>query len=149
MAMDFKDLQALQSKMSGAQIQQLEIACAKELGARLLRDVVKNTPVGIYPKESGKQGGTLRRAWRVMSPKLKQGGCTLDVTNPTVYASYVEYGHRQEPGRYVPAIGKRLKASWVNGKFMLTNAESRLQRQAQAIVDKKVQKYWEDMLNGK
>ncbi len=22
---------------------------------------------------------------------------------------YVEYGHRQEPGRYVPAIGKRLK----------------------------------------
>ena len=25
------------------------------------------------------------------------------------YASYVEYGHRQEPGRYVPALGKRLK----------------------------------------
>ena len=149
MAMDYKELQALQARMSAAQVQQLEIACAKELGARLLRDVVKNTPVGIYPSDSGKQGGTLRRNWRVSSPKLKQGGCTLEVINPTVYASYVEYGHRQEPGRYVPAIGKALKASWVDGKFMLTRAEDRMQKQAQAIVDAKVQKYMEGMLNGK
>lgn len=149
MAMDYKELQALQAKMSAAQVQQLEIACAKELGARLLRDVVKNTPVGIYPADSGKQGGTLRRNWKVTSPRLKNGGCVLDVINPTEYASYVEYGHRQEPGRYVPALGKRLKASWVDGRFMLTRAESRLQRQAQAIVDAKVQKYMEDLLNGK
>jgi len=31
------------------------------------------------------------------------------------YAPYVEFGHRQEPGRYVPAIGKRLVASYVDG----------------------------------
>lgn len=31
------------------------------------------------------------------------------------YAPYVELGHRQQPGRYVPAIGKRLKADHVNG----------------------------------
>ena len=32
------------------------------------------------------------------------------------YAPYVELGHSQESGRYVPKLGKRLVASWVNGK---------------------------------
>lgn len=36
-------------------------------------------------------------------------------TNVT-YAPYVELGHNQEVGRYVPAIGKRLVASHVDGK---------------------------------
>lgn len=38
------------------------------------------------------------------------------------YAPYVELGHHQEPGRYVPAIGKRLKASFVQGKPYLRPA---------------------------
>lgn len=38
-------------------------SCAKELAARLLRMVVKRTPVGQYPASSGKKGGTLRRGW--------------------------------------------------------------------------------------
>ena len=33
-------------------------SCAKELAARLLRMVVKRTPVGQYPASSGKKGGT-------------------------------------------------------------------------------------------
>ena len=32
------------------------------------------------------------------------------------HAPHVEYGRRQTPGRYVPAIGKRLKASFVPGQ---------------------------------
>lgn len=32
------------------------------------------------------------------------------------YAPYVELGHHQTPGRFVPQIGKRLKASWVQPK---------------------------------
>lgn len=32
------------------------------------------------------------------------------------HAPHVEYGHRQTPGRYVPAINKRLKASYVPGQ---------------------------------
>lgn len=32
------------------------------------------------------------------------------------YAPYVELGHNQEAGRYVAAIGKRLVASYVEGK---------------------------------
>lgn len=33
----------------------------------------------------------------------------------TEYAPYVEYGHHQEVGRYVPAIGARLVADFVPG----------------------------------
>ena len=29
------------------------------------------------------------------------------------YAPFVELGHHQTPGRYVPAIGKRLKREWI------------------------------------
>ena len=32
------------------------------------------------------------------------------------YAPHVELGHHQEPGRYVPAIKKRLVRDWVPGK---------------------------------
>lgn len=38
------------------------------------------------------------------------------------YAPYVELGHHQQPGRYVPAIKKRLKASYVHGKPYLRPA---------------------------
>ena len=38
------------------------------------------------------------------------------------YAPYVELGHNQEPGRYVPAIGKRLVASHVAAKPFLKPA---------------------------
>jgi len=35
---------------------------------------------------------------------------------------HVEYGHRQKVGRYVPAIGKKLVAPFVRGRFMLRKA---------------------------
>ena len=38
------------------------------------------------------------------------------------YAAYVEYGHHQQVGRYVPAIGKRLVKSFVPGKPYLKPA---------------------------
>lgn len=38
------------------------------------------------------------------------------------YAPYVELGHHQTPGRYVPAIGKRLVADYVAGKPYLRPA---------------------------
>ena len=52
------------------------------------------------------------------------------------YAPHVEFGHRQQPGRYVPAIGKRLKASYVEGQHFL-----------QANVDAQRPIYREDLRN--
>lgn len=46
----------------------------------------------------------------------KQDKDTMLVGTNVEYAPFVELGHDQEVGRYVPAIGKRLVASHVNGK---------------------------------
>ena len=69
---------------------------------------------------SGYKGGTLRDAWQILPIEKHGDQYIVTVANNTKYASYVEYGHRQTSGRYVPALGKRLKASWVKGRFMLT-----------------------------
>lgn len=45
------------------------------------------------------------------------GGYSVGYTSE--YAPHVEYGHRQEVGRYVPAIGKRLVKSWEPGQYFL------------------------------
>lgn len=138
--------------------------CAKELAARLLRKVIKRTPVGDYIKEievtakrnskyhkkgdtytkkvnpSGKQGGTLRKGW---TAKINHFGdvYVIEITNPVDYASYVEYGHRQTPGRYVPALGKQLKHGWVRGRFMLTISEKEIRESAPKILEDKVNKF--------
>lgn len=41
------------------------------------------------------------------------------------YAPHVEYGHRQTKGRYVPKLGKRLKASYVEGQHFFYKSTSR------------------------
>lgn len=45
-----------------------------------------------------------------------QGDLSVAIGTNVYYAPYVELGHAQQPGRYVPAIGKRLVKSWVDGK---------------------------------
>lgn len=47
---------------------------------------------------------------------------TEAISTNVEYAPYVEFGHNQEPGRYVPAIGKRLVVSHVAAKPYLRPA---------------------------
>ena len=118
--------------------EQLMIDTIKELAARLLRKVIKRTPSDT---------GNLRRNWAVSDVRKNGGNYEIEVSNSTEYASYVEFGHRQTPGRFVPAIGKRLKKSWVKGKFMLTISENELQKQAPAVIEKKITE-WLKKLGG-
>ncbi len=101
--------------------------CAKELAARLIREVKKRTPTDT---------GNLRRNWQVTGVTKDGFTYTIMVINQTEYAIYVEYGHRQQPGRYVPAINRRLKKSWVPGQFMMTISAEDIQRKAPQIVEK-------------
>lgn len=118
----------------------------------------------------GYVGGTLRRGWTAKTeeeaksktgatngaeyakslPVYRNGGnYTIVVKNPVRYASYVEYGHRQTPGRYVPALGKQLKAAWVNGRYMLTISEQELRGQSQGILEKKLAVFLQEVFRGK
>ena len=117
-------------------------SCAKELAARLLAKVIKRTPVGQYPAETGKKGGTLRRGWtggessnaKAYSNSLKVNKVgndyVIDIINPVEYASYVEFGHRT-----------RNHKGWVEGKFMLTISEDEIRNSAPTILQKKLKDY--------
>lgn len=117
-------------------------SCAKELAARLLRMVVKRTPVGEYPKSTGKKGGTLRRGWTGEKRSAAQGyaeslkvnhfGDTyvIEIVNPVEYASYVEYGHRTASHK-----------GWVKGQFFMTISEQELSRIAPKVLERKIKKY--------
>ena len=56
------------------------------------------------------------------------------------YARYVELGHHQEPGRYVPAIKKRLKRSWVPPKPFLRPAVENHMDEYNQIIDNELKK---------
>lgn len=145
--------------------------CIQELASRLLRKVKQRTPVGKAPKLDGPktvkvkgsdgksrtflskngaikqkywagyQGGTLRRGWTVGDIQKVGDNYQIEIINPTEYASYVEYGHRQTPGRYIPALGVSAKKAWVPGKFMLTISEKELEAQAPGVLEKKLREY--------
>ena len=151
--------------------------CAKELAVRLLRKVKKRTPVGKAPKLdgpktvkikgsngktrtflsqngaiikkywSGYKGGNLRRGWTTGEIRKVGESYQIEIINPTEYASYVEYGHRQKPGRYIPALGKSAKKAWVPGQFMMTISERELQEVAPAILEKKLQQWLSGVLH--
>lgn len=160
----FKALAKRLEKLSEASVRDFPEACVTELAGRVLREAKMRTPVGdyheivevvakrnskkhkkgdVYTKRvnrSGKRGGTLRDGWTLGTPQRAGDTVSITVFNPVHYASYVEFGHRQKIGRYVPAIGKRLKQGWVNGKFMLTRAEERVRGKSDAIIEARLEK---------
>ena len=116
-------------------IKQLEafmVSTVKNLAARLLRKVILRTPTDT---------GQLKNSWTV--EKVTKEGTTYKVTiiNSMNYAAYVEFGHRQEVGRFVPAIKKRLVKPWVKGKFMLTISEHELEGQMENIIAKRIENW--------
>lgn len=140
-AADLKKLQKQLNKIQQGNVEAFIDACAKELAARLLAKVIKRTPVGQYPKSSGKKGGTLRRGWTVQQSKgfdVKQEGdlYTIELVNPVYYASYVEYGHRTADHK-----------GWVPGKFVMTRAEAEIQALAPKVLESKIKKYLEGIFN--
>lgn len=56
------------------------------------------------------------------------------------YAPFIELGHAQEPGRYVPAIGKRLKASFVDPKPFLRPAAENHAAEYRQVIERELAK---------
>lgn len=160
---DFAQLRQLQERLQKLEKTDLDTFCqtaAKELAARLLALVIPRTPVGVYPENSGKKGGTLRRGWTAKTHEEAEcggGGSTaaqakayakslpvrksgnafiIDVINPVHYASYVEFGHRTVNG------------SWVEGQYFLTLSEENLERIAPSVLQKMLDRYLREVFNG-
>lgn len=117
-------------------------ACAKELAARLLAKVIKKTPVGLYPKDPSKKGGTLRRGWTggrkesakvfadTLSVEKNERTYKIMIENNVEYAPYVEYGHRTRGGK-----------GFVEGKHMLEISEKELEAIAPKVLERKLKAF--------
>ena len=129
---DVKGLKALRNRLEKAADAAGKDAfyesAVRELAARLLTLVKKRTPV---------QTGTLRRGWTVGELKKSEGGYEIEVIDPIEYASYVEFGHRTRGGK-----------GWVPGRFMMTVSASELEGMAPAILQRKLNAYLKEALDG-
>lgn len=158
---DYKQLQRLRDSLATLQSMDMDRFCtevSKELAARLLALVIPRTPVGQYPKSSGKKGGTLRRGWtsKTQADAASRGGSndakayaealpvrksgnayTIEVINPVEYASYVEFGHRTRDGD-----------GWVPGQYFLTLSEQDLERLAPGVIERKLEALLREVFNG-
>jgi phage gpG-like protein len=65
------------------------------------------------------QTGNLRNS---MTSEVSQQEKAVYIGTDVEYAPFVEFGHHQQPGRYVPAIEKRLVREFVPGKPFLKPA---------------------------
>lgn len=94
------------------------------------------------------RGGKLRRSWEASNIKRVGRSLQVELFNTAEYAVYVELGHRQTPGRYVPAIGRQLVNSWVPGKFMLTKSLDDIQKVLDKIIGEAFEKALIRLLEG-
>lgn len=173
-----KQLQSRMNQFEKADFDAACQKVAHDLAAILLNKVKKRTPVGVKPSFSGPKtvkvkgasgksrtfltkegaildqywagyvGGKLRDAWTILPIEKRGNDFVITLVNNTEYASYVEYGHRQTPGRYVPALGKRLKASWVKGKFMMTISVQEVEAMAPRMLENAISAALSEVFNG-
>lgn len=136
--LDIKELKAFRDRLDRAS-QEAELSdfyeqAAKELAARLLTMVKKRTPVRTGNLRGGRNGSG---GWTVGEVQKVDGGYQVEIFNPTEYASYVEFGHRTPGGK-----------GWVKGRFMLTLSEQELEAMAPKILERKLQAFLKQAVNG-
>ena len=89
------------------------------------------------------------RTWFISKAKRSGKHYRAEIYNNIEYAPWVENGHRQEVGRYVPAIGKRLVNGFVEGKHMLREGLFDLQKAAPDFIKTKSEEFLSRMMEGK
>lgn len=80
----------------------------------------------------------MRRSWNAGTVVREGREYKVKVFNTASYASYVNDGHRQQPGRFVPILGKQLVKGWVDGLNMAEKAEKETERQSKNILRRNI-----------
>lgn len=143
MGIQVRGLDEVLSRLNEAQTDELCTEIVKGVTARLIDGAKKLTPFKTGHLRNGFTAGReVDGSTYMLTETVTKQGRVFKYTliNSVEYAPYVEYGHRQTPGRYVPAIGKRLKRSEVEGRHMLLKAEQQVDAELDNYVAKKVEK---------
>lgn len=131
-----KKTQELQDNVSS-----LNQTITDDLAQHYLAEAIANTPVGeTKTSPDGKYRSVsehMRRSWEAE----RINDTTVKVFNTASYASYVNDGHRQQPGRFIPVLGKRLTKSFVKGLHMQEKAEAATRRASDKIMKNALDDY--------
>lgn len=84
------------------------------------------------------------RGYVAVRPVSSKDGGTSGKDGEGAITNYLSSGHRQQPGRYVPAIGKRLKASHVEGRYFYPMARLRVRMTLRAVARNEGQRFLEE-----
>lgn len=130
---DTKGLEAFSKRLSKLNEDTMRDFCkreAKGLAQRLLRKVIKRTPVDT---------GHLRGSWSATDVEELDDAYRITVYNSVEYAPYVEFGHRT-----------RNHQGWVAGYFMLTKSEIEVDALAPKLLEQRLEKLISEVFaNGK
>lgn len=125
MANDIKGLDELLQTLEG--IGTIADTGIREVLTDSADEIVNNTK-----KRTNRITGKLQDSWEHGEVEIQNDKYTIEIGSDVEYAKFVEEGHDQQVGRYVPAIGKRLVKQHINGKHMLkdsiTEEEDNLQK---------------------
>lgn len=156
---DFKD-NLIKLSQSG-NIQAFNQKVVENMASVYVREAKLNTPVGkrsVKFMQNGKiqtkyfDSEHTRQSWSVGKYQLNNTSGKVEVFNTSSYASFLNDGHRQEVGRFLPWIGQskggvmqggRLKKPWVDGAYMHEKAEKALSKNAKRIMEITLKKWIE------
>lgn len=97
----------------------------EEKATMCVAEIQSRTPV---------KSGNLRRSMTHGKVELISKVYRVRIGSALPYAQAVEEGHFQEVGRYVPAIGKKLRRSFVPGKHMIGDSIEIYQNELQKSI---------------
>lgn len=140
---DFRELEKFAKRMQQAQeenvFDQFFRDFLLEMARRAYNKMYKRTPVDT---------GQLRDNWQIGDVRKEGDTYIIEIFNETPYASFVEYGHRQNVGQYVPTIRKRLKRPWVEGRFFMTISANEIEQELPKYLDKRLDKLLREIIAG-
>jgi hypothetical protein len=126
-------------KITGSDVVTNQIRNAQKVYQNTLRAATRTA--GLLVEKQAKincpvKSGDLRRS--IHSRDSKKGNTYIAEIGPDEstekYAIAVEMGHSQTPGRYVPALGKRLVASFVQGKWYMARTALQTEQKVKDII---------------
>jgi len=145
---DFSGLRDFAKQLNAIPTDSMCKEAVTQLGAVYIASAKRNTPVkgnqSIEIKQ--KDGSTeritsssehMRRSWQMGNVEKRGRTYRIKVSNTASYATFVDKGHRQTPGRFVPILGKKLVGNYVKG-FKITDKAEKAVKKAQGRVFKNV-----------
>ena len=130
----------------------------REISKKLHTMLIRNTPVDF---------GTLQAFWRTdenyaYAVDQTSNGFMVTLYNRAQYSTWVNDGHRQRPGRFIPGYwegnhfrydptaygGMVLKRSWVQGRFFVEKSIVETEFTMEKYIEKQLNNWWKWCVNG-